>query len=90
MKRPIRMTPVMEGFYASVALDIFTLPTVEWKGEAFDCLILCVDRATNWVLARAALRDGLTGEKTAHLLLEGGWGEIAIPSILTSVKAHNL
>ena len=83
LRRPIRMNPVIEGFWSSICLDVFSLPPVEWKGENFDCVVLCVDRATNWVIAKPALIEGLTGEKTAHLLLEG-WGEIAIPSIITS------
>ncbi|EPS66700.1 hypothetical protein M569_08075, partial [Genlisea aurea] len=84
LARPIRMTPVVEGFFASVALDVFSLPLVEWQGEFYDSILLCVDRATNWILAKATSAKGLTGEKAAHLLLEGGWGEIAIPSIVTS------
>jgi hypothetical protein len=56
----------------------------EWKGENFDCLVLCVDRVTDWLLAKPALKEGLTGEKTAHLLLDGGWGEVAVPTHITS------
>ena len=78
------MTYVVEGFWNSVCLDVFSLPTESWKGENFDCILLCVDRATNWVLARPTQMEGLTGEKAAHLLLDGGWGEVAIPSHVTS------
>ncbi len=83
-KRPLRMNPVVEGFWASICLDIFSLPTVEWQGESYDGLLLCVDRATNWITARPTLREGLTGEKAVKLLLEGGWGEAGIPAIITS------
>jgi len=67
-------------------LDIFSLPPVEWEGENFDCILLCVDRAWNWVLARRTLKEGPTGAKAAHLLLDGGRGEVAIPSHITSDK----
>jgi len=48
-EKPIRMNPVIEGFWASVCLDFFPLPPVEWRGENFDCILLCVDRASNRV-----------------------------------------
>jgi len=57
---------------------------VEWSGEKFDCILLCVDRPSNRVLARTPLKEGLTGAKAANLLLDGGWGEVAIPSHITS------
>ncbi len=82
--KPLRMNPVVEGFFTSVSLDIFSMPRVEWLGEPFDCILLCVDRTTNWVVARPSCTEGLTGEKAAHLLLDGAWGEIGVPSIVTS------
>ena len=81
---PIRVNPVIEGFFASLSLDVFSMPTVEWEGKTYDSILLCVDRATNWILARPTQAEGLTGAQAAHLLLEGGWGEVAIPSIVTS------
>ena len=77
------MTPVIEGFFTSICLDVFSLPPVEYNDQTFDCALVCVDRATNWVIAKPTLMEGLTGEKAAQMLLEG-WGEIAIPSVLTS------
>ncbi len=68
------MNPVVEGFWASVSVDIFSMPPVEWRGESFDAMLVCVDRATNWILAKPTLQEGLTGEKAANLLLAGGWG----------------
>jgi len=35
-------------------------------------------------LASPTLKEGLTGAKAAHFLLDGGWGEVAIPSHITS------
>ena len=78
------MNPIIEGFWTSVCLDIFSLPPVEWEGEAFDCILACVDRATNWIIARPTLQEGLTVKKAVKLLLEGGWGEAGIPAIITS------
>jgi hypothetical protein len=83
-KSKIRMNPVVEGFWASVCVDIFSMPPVEWRGESFDAMLVCVDRATNWILAKPTLQEGLTGEKAANLLLDGGWGEVAVPYVITS------
>jgi len=69
------MNPVIEGVLASVCLDIFPLPPVEWRVKIVYCILLCVDRASNWVLARTTFKEGLTGAKVAHLLLDGGWGK---------------
>ena len=68
------MNPILEGFMTSVALDVFSMPAVEWGGGTFDALLLCVDRATNWVWGRATQTGNLTGEKAAHLLLDAAWG----------------
>jgi len=60
---------------------------VKWKGENFDCILLCVDRGSNWVLVRPTLKEGLTGVKAAHFLLGGVWGEVAIYVILRLKRA---
>ena len=84
MEGPIRFNTVVERFMSSVCLDIFSMPMVEWKDEKYDSFVLCVDRHSGWMIARPTLKDGLTGEKTAHLLIDGGWGEMGIPSQVTS------
>lgn len=83
-KGPIRVNPVPERVWASVCMDMFSMPTVEWQGEQFDCFLLCVDRLSGWMLAKPSTKLGLTGEKAAHLMLDGGWGEIGIPAQITS------
>ena len=55
---------------------------IEWQGEKYDCFLLCVDRHSGWTLARPSQKAGLTGDKAAHLLLDGGWG--GIPAVITS------
>lgn len=68
----------------SVCLDIFSMPPVEWEGEEFNCFLMCVDRLTGWMVARPSQKEGLTGKKAVHLLLDNSWGEIGIPGIITS------
>ena len=69
---------------SSVALDVFSLPQVEWQGERFDALLLCVDRLSGWVLARPTTKLGLTAEKAARLMMDNGWDTFGVPSIITS------
>jgi hypothetical protein len=83
-RRPIAMTPIPDRFFSSVCLDVFSMPTVEWQGQKFDAFLMCVDRHSGWMVARPTLHLGLTGEKAAHLLLDNAWGEVGIPSIITT------
>jgi hypothetical protein len=83
MKSEIHMTPVPDRFFASVCLDVFSMPPTVWLGQNFDCYLLCVDRLTGWMIARPTTKQGLTGERVAHLLLDSSWGEVGVPSVIT-------
>jgi hypothetical protein len=84
LQGPISLNPVPAKIFDSVCLDIFSMPYVEWLGDPYDCMILCVDRMSGWIIARPSLKKGLTAEKVAHLILDHGWNEIGIPSLITS------
>jgi hypothetical protein len=84
VKTPIVPTPVPTHVMSSVALDIFSLPRVEWQGETFDSLLLCVDRLSGWVIARPTRKAGLTAQKAAHLNMDNGWETFGLPAIITS------
>ena len=68
----------------SVAIDLFFLPPVEWEGNTFDTLILCVDRHSGWIVAVPGLNKGLTGAKIAKAMLLNQWTIFGIPSVITS------
>ena len=88
-RRPIAMTPVPDRFFASVCLDIFQMPNAEWQGQVYDAFLMCVDRHSGWMIARPTQYVGLTGEKAAYLLLDSAWGEVGVPSIITTdLGAH--
>ena len=76
--------PVPPRLFDSVCIDVFSMPPARWRGEDYDCMLLCVDRLSGWMLARPATKLGLTAERAAHLLLDHGWNEIGIPSLITS------
>jgi hypothetical protein len=83
-KAPLAATPIPDHIMSSVSLDIFSLPEVQWGGETFNSLVVCVDRLSGWIIAKPTRKEGLTAEKTAHLLLDHGWECFGIPSIITS------
>lgn len=83
-KLPITPTPVPNHVMTSVSLDVFALPSAVWQGEAYDSLLLCVDRLSGWIIARPCRKAGLTAERAAHLVMDGGWETFGIPSIITS------
>ena len=60
------------------------MPTVTWLGEEYDYVRLCVYRLNGWILARPTNKVGLTADKAAHLMLDHGWNEMGIPSLITS------
>jgi hypothetical protein len=78
------MTPIPEAPLISVCVDIFSLPEVEWKENMYDAAVLCVDRHSGWMIAQPTQYKGLTAEKCAHLLLDGGWTHFGVPSVVTS------
>jgi transposase InsO family protein len=83
LKNEIHLTPVPDKNFASVCLDVFAMPNTEWLGQPFDCYLLCVDRLTGWMVAQPTTKQGLTGERAAHLLLDASWGEFGVPSVVT-------
>ena len=84
VKQPIVMTPIPPRVMSSVCLDVFSMPEVEWEGVTYDAFLLCVDRHSGWTIARPTQKAGLTGEKAAHLLLDSSWGELGVPSVITT------
>ena len=80
----LQMTCVPDRVFSHVCVDIFSMPRKEWLGIDYDCILLCVDRLSGWMLGYPTQKLGLTAEKTAHLLLDGGWGALGIPDTITS------
>ena len=83
-KGRLAMTPIPERFMASVCLDVFSMPIVEWQGAFYDAFLMCVDRHSGWMIVKPTRKAGLTGEKAAHLLLDSTWGEVGVPTVVTS------
>ena len=78
------MTPVPDRIFTSVCIDIFSMPPEKWLGVDYDCMVICVDRLTGWIVAKPTQKLGLTAEKAAHLMLDDGWSIYGIPQEVTS------
>ena len=79
----IESTPIPPLPMVSVAIDVFSLPQVEWEGNVFDAILLCVDRHSGWVVALPCAIKGLTGVKAAKMLY-AVWRQFGVPSIVTT------
>jgi hypothetical protein len=60
------------------------MPITEWEGEHYDAFLMCVDRHSGWMVVKPTRETGLTGEKAAHYLLDSTWGELGVPTVVTS------
>ena len=84
VRQPISMTPIPPRVMFSVCLDVFSMPEESWEGVLYDAFLLCVDRHSEWTVAKPTQKEGLTGQKAAHLMLESSWGEMGVPGVITS------
>ena len=75
---------------ASLTMDLFHLPAIEWEGETLDTLIVCVNRHSVWIVAIPSLNKGLTGEKVAKAMIKNQWRPFGVPSLIFLNKGHNL
>ena len=69
---------------ASVALDIFSMPTTVLNKKKYDAMVVCVDRHSGWMVAVPCLLKGLTGAKVAQKMLKYQWQIFGIPNVITS------
>ena len=51
VKGEAQRTPVPDQPMESVAMDVFSMPEVHIGKETFDCVVLCVDRHSGYVVA---------------------------------------
>ena len=85
VKEKIDMTNLIPRPIVSISIDVFLPPPKRWGGQNFDAMILWVDRFSGWIQAVPTQKEGLTAEKTAHIMMEHGWQIFGIPQIITSV-----
>lgn len=75
--------PIPPVIMAHVAIDVFSMPPARAEGKTYDCVVVCVDRHSGWIIANPEQMQGLTGSKAAKGLLSM-WSIFGIPSKITS------
>ena len=62
-------TPIPEQPMESVAMDVFFMPEVHIGKEVFDCVVLCVDRHSGYIVAVPARKKGLLAKEVAVMMI---------------------
>ena len=62
-------TPVPDQPMESVAMDVFSMPEVHIGKETFDCVVLCVDHHSGYVVAVPARKRGLLAQEVAVMMI---------------------
>ena len=65
IKGPIEPTYIPSQLGMSLSVDLFMMPSVVWNKKRFDCMIVCVDRESGWMMVSLFQSKGLTAEKAA-------------------------
>ena len=68
----------------SVAMDIFFMPEVHIGNETFDCVVLCVDRHSGYVVATPAGKRGLLAREVAVTMIRHWLIVFGIPRTICS------
>ena len=69
VKGEAQWTPVPDQPMESVAMDVFSMPEVHIGKETFDCVVLCVDRHSGYVVAVPARTKGLLAKEVAVMMI---------------------
>ena len=69
VKGEAQWTPVPDQPMESVAMDVFSMPKVHIGKETFDCVVLCVDCHSGYVVAVPARKKGLLAKEVAVMMI---------------------
>ena len=67
--REAEWTPVPDQPMESVARDVFSMPEVHIGKETFECVVLCVDRHSGYVVAVPARKKRLLAKEVAVMMI---------------------
>ena len=84
VKGEAQWTPVPDQPMESVAMDVFSMPEVHIGKETFDCVVLCVDRHSGYVVAVPARKKGLLAKEVAVMMIRHWLTVFDIPRIICS------
>ena len=77
-------TPVPDQPMESVAMDVFSMPEVHIGKEVFDCVVLCVDRYSGYVVAVPACQRGLFAKEVAVTMIRHWLTVFGVPRTIRS------
>ena len=63
-------------------MDIFSRPEVHISKQIFDCVVLCVDQHSGYVLAVAARKKGLLAKEVAVMMIRRWLTVFNVPSTI--------
>ena len=69
VKSAAQWTPVPDQPMQSVAMDVFSMSEVHIGKATFDCVVLCVDRHSGYVVAVPARKRGLLAKEVAVMII---------------------
>ena len=81
-------TPIPDQPMQSVAMDIFSMPEVHIRKEAFDCVVLCVDQHSGYVVAVLARKKGLLAKEVAVMMICHWLTVFGIPHTICSDRGR--
>ena len=68
-RRYLPYPPVPDQPMESVAMDVFSMPEVHIGKETLDCVVLCMDRRSGYVVAIPARKRGLLPKEVAVMMI---------------------
>ena len=77
-------TPVPDQPMESVAMDVFSMPEIHIGKGTFDCVVLCVDRHSSYVVAVPARKKGLLAKELAVMMIRHWLTVFGIPRTICS------
>ena len=69
VKGEVKWTLVPDQPMESVAMDVFSMPEVHIGKATFDCVVLCVDRHSGYVVDVLACKKGLLAKEVAVMMI---------------------
>ena len=84
VKGEAQWTPVPDQPMESMAMDVLSMPEVHIGKETFDCVVLCVDRHSGYVVAVPARKKGLLAKEVAVMMIRHWLTVFDIPHTICS------
>ena len=84
VKGEAQCTPVPDQPMESVAMDVFSMPQVHIGKETLDCVVLCMDSRSGYVVAIPARKRGLLAKEVAVMMIRHWHTVFDIPRTIFS------